>query len=65
MFHKDPIAHKFDSFSAEYLMRTRLKRVGFVSSFDDLPYIKAEIFMAMDIKRDELEQAEMKRKRKK
>ena len=46
-------------------MRCRLKRVGFTSSFDSLPYIKAHIFMAMDAKRDELEEAEAKKRRKK
>lgn len=64
IYHKDPITHEFDGFAIEYLMRCRLQRVGFISSFEDLPYIKSEIFMAMDVKRDELEEAEIKRKRK-
>lgn len=65
VYYKDPMPHDFDCFASEYLSRCRLKRVGFTSSFDDLPYIKADIFVAMDVKRDELEQAETKRKRNK
>ena len=49
-------------FVAEYMMRRRLKRIGFTSSFDDLPYIKAEMFTMIDSKVEILQEKERKKK---
>jgi len=54
-------------FVAEYITRKRLKRLGFVSSYDNLPHIKSDIFVIIDahlekIREEDAEKARSKRK---
>jgi len=45
------------------LLRRRLKRIGFTSSFDSLPYVKADIFLTIDETVDKMQSEEMKKKK--
>jgi len=45
----------------EYIARSRLVKLGFTSDFDSLPYIKTEIFCAIDATIDNIKAEEAKK----
>jgi len=48
-------------FVLEYIERQRLKKIGVVSQFDSLPYIKSKIFVAISVKLDQIAEEERKK----
>jgi len=57
--------HEMFPYVAEYFARRKLKRLGFMSSFESLSYLKTEIFLAIDQTVDTIQAEEMKKSIKK
>lgn len=47
--------YDFSSYVSEYIVRKRMKRIGLVSSFDSMPYVKTNIFTTIDTMVDKLQ----------
>ena len=52
-------------FVNEYIERMTLRKIGFTSSYDKLPYMKAKIFCMISAKLDDIKEKEMKKARSK
>jgi hypothetical protein len=52
-------------FVSEYIERQRMRKLGFTSSYEDLSYLKTEIFCMIAAKIDDIQQEEMKKARSK
>ena len=50
-------------FVSEYIERQRMRKLGFTSSFEELPYIKSMIFCMISAKIDDMQAEEMKKKK--
>ena len=57
----DQVEHEMTPFVLEYIERQRLKKIGVVSQFDSLPYIKSKIFVAISVKLDQIAEEERKK----
>jgi len=65
MAWKDHNAHEFTGYVHEYIYRKRLAGIGCTSSYDSMPWLKAEIFVQIDSVLDEINAEETKKARKK
>ncbi len=50
-------------FVSEYIERQRMRKLGFTSSYEDLPYIKSTIFCMISAKIDDIQEKEMKKRK--
>ncbi len=54
--------YEYSSYVYEYMQRSRLKRAGFYSSYDSLPWLKADMFLIIDATIDKIHAEESKGK---
>ena len=65
VYWRDPYlqANSITPFISEYIERQRMRKLGFTSSYDELPYMKSVIFCMISAKIEDIEIQEMKKKK--
>lgn len=57
--------YPMSEYVSEFINRQRMAKLGFTSSFDDMPYLKTSIFVTIDATVEKIQADEMKKSQKK